>query len=198
MLDLNKIQNILYIAFLAILIWQLLYPENSLMGKPEASFEIDGNKYVISNMGGAGTKDPETIKTLGTRLACDSLNEITGQSVVSNGEIDETSSFLSNNKLVVDCMEPMSKIAVDYLPKELFNYDPRNNLGDVYEFYDRAALNQFKKSKLAETDVNYITIPYTVDHCKIKDGKKVCEENPPITERKKRIKDYITRKIRTS
>jgi len=43
---LEKLQSLLYIAFLVILIWQLVFSENSLMGKQEAMFEIDGNTYV--------------------------------------------------------------------------------------------------------------------------------------------------------
>ena len=76
---LEKIQSLLYIAFLVILIWQLVFSENSLMGKQEAMFEIDGNTYVISNMGSNKKSDPNNIKNVGTRISCDLLKEITGQ-----------------------------------------------------------------------------------------------------------------------
>ena len=192
---LQKIQNVLYILFLTIFIWQLLFSENSLMGKQEAMFEIDGNKYVISNMGGTNKVDPVPIKNVGTRLSCDALNDITGQKILNNKEIENTTSFISGNKLNVDCIEPYSGIALDYLPEDFYKYDgsPPNN--DVYEFYDRLALNTYKKEKLNEVGINYIPIPYTVDHCQDVDGKLQCDKNTNIKLRKQRLMKYIDTKI---
>ena len=193
---LDKIQSILYIAFLLILIWQLVFSENSLMGKQEAMFEMDGNTYIISNMGGMGKTDPENIKNVGTRLSCDLLKEITGQKVSIDQGIEGTKSFISGNKLSVDCIEPYSGIALDYLPKNFYSYDNNGVNKDVYEFYDRVALNEFKKENLTNGGLKYLNIPYTVDHCsKDSSGEYLCENNPSIMDRKERLKEYLTTKI---
>lgn len=192
---LQKIQSLLYILFLTILIWQLVFSENSLLGKQEAMFEIDGNKYVISNMGGARKSDPAPIKNVGTRLSCDLLHNITGQRVSNGQDIENTSSFISGNKLNVDCIEPYSGIAIDYLPEDFHNYDGSPPNKDVYEFYDRVALNEFKKEKLNEIGIKYLTIPYTIDHCVENNGELQCVKNPNINVRKERLKKYISTKI---
>ena len=174
------------------MIYQIGFSENSLLGKQEAMFEIDGNTYVISNMGGSSKKDPLPLKDIGTRISCDILTDVTGQRVLNNESIQETSSFISGNKLSVDCIEPYSGIAVDYLSKEFYRYNGKPPNKDVYEFYDRVALNQFKKEKLNESGIKYVTVPYTVDHCS---ETGVCDNNPSINIRKQRIRDYISARI---
>ena len=174
------------------MIYQLVFSENSLLGKQEAMFEIDGNTYVISNMGGATKTDPEPLKNVGTRISCDILMDVTGQRVLNNEGIRDTSSFISGNKLSVDCIEPHSGIAVDYLSEDFHKYDGKPPNKDVYEFYDRVALSEYKKEKLNDAGINYLTIPYTVDHCS---EPGVCEKNPPINVRKQRIRKYISTRI---
>ena len=130
------------------MIWQLVFSENSLLGKQEAMFEMKTEIHnVISNMGGGVKSDPANIKNLGTRLSCDLLKDITGQQISLNQGIQGTKSFLSGNKLSVDCIEPYSGIALDYLPEQFFYYDNKGPNEDVYEFYDRVALNEYKKEK---------------------------------------------------
>ena len=178
------------------MIWQLVFSENSLLGKQEAMFEMDGNTYVISNMGGASKADPASIKNLGTRLSCDLLRDITGQQISLNQSIQGTKSFLSGNKLSVDCIEPYSGIALDYLPEQFYSYDTKGPNEDVYEFYDRVALNEYKKENLMNGGIKYLNIPYKVDHCEKKsDGKYECDNNPSINVRKKRLKQYLDSKI---
>jgi len=166
------------------------------MGKQEAMFEIDGNTYVISNMGLNKKSDPSNLKNVGTRISCDILKDITGQQIISDAGINGTKSFISGNKLSVDCIEPYSGIAIDYLPKDFYSFSNGGTNSDVYEFYDRVALNEFKKENLTNGGINYVSIPYTVDHCsKNSKGEYVCEDNPSITTRKKRVKDFLNTTI---
>lgn len=193
---LQKIQSLLYITFLLILIWQIVFSENSLLGKQEAMFEIDGNTYIISNMGGSKKVDPPNIKNVGTRLSCDLLKDITGQQVTNDKGIEGTKSFISGDKLSVDCIEPYSGIAIDYLPKDFYSFKYGGPNKDIYEFYDRVALNEYKKENLLNGGIKYVSVPYVVDHCtKNKDGEMKCEENPNITTRRQRIKSYLNTKI---
>ena len=193
---LERVQSILYIAFLLILIWQLVFSENSLLGKQEAMFEIDGNTYIISNMGSAKKTDPTNLKNVGTRISCDLLKDITGQQLSVDASITGTKSFISGEKLGVDCIEPYSGIALDYLSKDFYSYKPGGPNKDVYEFYDRVALNEYKKETLTNGGIKYIDIPYNIDHCEKNDkGKYICSDNPPINLRKERIKNYLDMKI---
>ena len=116
---LQKIQTLLYIIFLLIMIWQLVVSEESTLGKQEAMFEFDGNTYVISNMGKTNM-DPVDIKNVGSRISCDSLKDITGQKISLNHSVKETKSFISGNNLSVQCIEPFSGVAIDYLSKDFF------------------------------------------------------------------------------
>lgn len=189
--NLNAIKTLLYIIFMIILIWQVTMSDNSLLGKQEASFELDGNTYIISNMGNAEhQKDPLTFKNVGTRITCDALKDITGQDVKLNPELEGTKSFISGKKLSADCIEPFSKTVIDYLPKEYYDFTTTKNNKDIYEYYDRIALNEYKKQKLTNMGYNYFTVPYKIDH---KD-----ENSRNIKERKDSIKTFMKEKIYTS
>ena len=152
------------------------------IGRPESTFEIDGTTYMISNMGNR-KKDPVELKSIGTRMACDSLEEITGQPVDCDAEIKDTKNFISGNPIKVSCIEPMSKIAIDYLPENFFKYKD-NKSDSIYNFYDRFSLNHNKTEILSKNNINYIKIPWTVDN-KYKDKNQ----------KKKIINDYIKQKL---
>ena len=188
---LQKIQTLLYIIFLLIMIWQLVVSEESTLGKQEAMFEFDGNTYVISNMGKTNM-DPVDIKNVGSRISCDSLKDITGQKISLNHSVKETKSFISGNNLSVQCIEPFSGVAIDYLSKDFYEYKNRDVNKDVYEFYDRMALNEHKNQELSQKGIKYIRVPWLVDHCiKGSDDKYVCEDSPSIAKRTERIKTYL-------
>ena len=192
-MELEKIKTFLYIILILVILWQLTLSENSLLGKQEASFELDGNTYVISNMGNAKHQlDPADLKNVGTRISCDTLKEVTGQQVLQNHEINGTKSFISGKKLSVSCVEPYSKIAIDYLPEGFYSYGKSSPSKDVYEFYDRVALNKYKEDELKKGGMNYFTIPYNVDHDNCETGK--CRI-PDMKTRKNRIRDYIQNRI---
>ena len=153
------------------------------LGRPETTFEVDGTTYLISNMGN-GTKDPVELKSIGTRMACDSLSEITGQPVDLNADIKDTKSFISGNPIKVNCIEPMSQIAIDYLPEKFFEYKDNKN-ESIYSFYDRFSLNHDKTEILSGKNIKYIKIPWTIDR-NYKDKK----------EKKRIINDYIRQSLK--
>ena len=173
------------------MIWQLVVSEESTLGKQEAMFEFDGNTYVISNMGKSNF-DPVDIKNVGTRISCDSLKDVTGQKVSLNHNVKDTKSFISGNNLSVQCIEPFSGVAVDYLSKEFYEYSNKSINKDIYEFYDRMALAEHKNQELSQRGIKYIRIPWLVDHCvKGRDDKYVCDERPSIKDRTDRVKSYL-------
>ena len=188
---LHKIQTLLYIIFLSIMIWQLLMSEESTFGKQEAMFEFDGNTYIISNMGKSNL-DPVDIKNVGSRISCDSLKNITGQKISLNQNIKDTKSFISGDSLSVQCIEPFSGVAIDYLPKEFYEFNNRTINKDVYEFYDRMALNEHKNEELTKRGIKYIKVPWVIDHCiKGSDNKYICDQKPSIQTRTERIDRYL-------
>lgn len=176
------------------MIWQLVMSEESTLGKQEAMFEFDGNTYVISNMGRTNM-DPGDIKNVGNRISCDSLKEITGQKISLNHTLKDTKSFISGNNLSVQCIEPFSGVAVDYLPKEFYDYTDNTTKGvnkDIYEFYDRMALNEHKNQEFSKKGIRYIRVPWIIDHCiKGDDNNYACEDKPSIKTRTERIKTYL-------
>lgn len=195
---LHKIQTLLYIIFLLIMIWQLAISEESTFGKQEAMFEFEGNTYVISNMGKTNT-DPVDIKNVGSRISCDTLKDVTGQKISLNHNIKDTKSFISGNNLSVQCIEPFSGVAVDYLSKEFYEYNDGGVNKDVYEFYDRMALNEHKNQELSKKGIKYIRVPWLVDHCTYdEDNKYVCEDRPSITTRTARVKTYLEKILNES
>jgi hypothetical protein len=188
---LQKIQTLLYIIFLLIMIWQLAISQESTLGKQEAMFEFDGNTYVISNMGRTNT-DPVDIKNVGSRISCDTLKEVTGQKVSLNHTVKDTKSFISGNNLSVQCIEPFSGVAVDYLSREFYEYTNKDVNKDVYEFYDRMALNEHKNEQLSQKGIKYIRIPWVVDHCtRGSDNKYMCDDSPSIKTRSDRVRSYL-------
>ena len=172
-----------------------MFSEESLFGKQEAMFEVDGKTYIISNMGNNKT-DPIGLRDVGTRISCDTLGEVTGQKIEINKPIDATKSFISGNKLSVECIEPLSGVAIDYLPREFYEYN-QNGPRDIYEFYDRFALQTYKMDEFSQKNIKYVNIPWTADHCTEKNGKRICENNPNINIRKTRLRKYITEKLKT-
>lgn len=180
------------------MIWQLVVSEESTLGKQEAMFEFDGNTYVISNMGKTNS-DPIDIKNVGTRISCDMLKDVTGQNVSLNHNIKDTKSFISGNSLSVQCIEPFSGVAVDYLSKEFYEYNMGDINKDVYEFYDRMALNEHKNQELSQKGIKYIRIPWLVDHCtKAENNKYKCEDRPSIQKRTERVKTYLQKILNES
>ena len=82
------------------------------------------------------------------------------------------------------------------ISKDFYSFKNGGPNKDVYEFYDRVALNEYKKENLINGGIKYLNIPYTVDHCtKNKEGDMECENNPSIMVRKERIKNYLQTKI---
>jgi len=157
--------------------------------------EIDGQHYLVPDFGAKG-RDPKMIKSTGSNLACESLQEITGQRVKANRDVPGTKSVVSGKPILVDCHDINNNIMVDYKSREFFTYNGPDHVNeDIYEFYDRLALDTQKKEKISKLGYNYIEIPYLIDNC-IKEGDEWnCKNNLPLSLRKERIKNYLKEKI---
>jgi len=160
--------------------------------------EIDGQHFLVPDFGPKG-KDPKMIKTTGSNLACESLNEITGQRVKINREVPETKSVISGRPILVDCHDTSNNIMVDYKSREFYTYNGPDHINeDIYEFYDRLALDTQKKEKMNKLGYKYIEIPYLIDNCNKEGDKWSCTDGLPIGLRKERIKNYLKEKIISS
>lgn len=157
--------------------------------------DIDGNKYLVPTFV-MRPSDPKKISDIGTKLTCESVSEVLGQRTETSKYFDDIKSPVSKKGTYVDCYEPKTNLLVDYLSQDYYSYkgpDYINN--DVYDFYNRMAINESKKEKLASKKFNYLEIPYRVDICQSVNGKTVCDSKTPNDVRKQRIKDYIREKI---
>ena len=134
--------------------------------------EIDGVQYMVPDFK-PREFDPTTIKNIGSKLVCESLGEILGQKIKYNSNIPGSKSMISGDNLYVDCHEPNTNIMVDYKPMKLYDFDGSDYINkDIYEFYDRLALDSLKKDKISQLKYNYIEVPYNVDICEYRNGEK--------------------------
>lgn len=188
MIDLFVKKILYYLLFTAVLTIFLWYFDKRLSNKFETkTIEIDGKTYFITDLK-TSLNEPKKIKNLGTELVCSSLSDILGKKIYKNKGIERQYSIVTGDEHIVDCYEKNTKIAADYIPEEVFNYEGISNYNkDVYEFYDRLAILSDKKQKLINNGYNYIEVPYTVD--------KYDNNNDPKI-RQQRIKDYISKEIK--
>jgi len=156
---------------------------NHLIPK-DIRLKFDGERYVMDTSKQEKYSDPKTIRSLGSKLACDSLNELLGQKIKCDYKVPGTKSPNTGDPISVDCYESTLRVAIDYHPESFYEYDgiDRSNI-DVYEFYDRLYLNEIKKEQLEILKNRYIEIPYTIDMCE-KVGTEV------------RCHEYVAPKIR--
>lgn len=189
----NIIYSIIFIIIMSVLFWILA--EEGLNNVSTTTVEYGGVTYEIPQFD-FGKRDPKMIKSTGSFLACESLYEITGQKIKYNNIVPGSKSVVSNKSILVDCFDSKNNIMVDYKPREFFTYNGPDHVNDdVYEFYDRLALDAQKKESLSKTNNKYIEIPYLVDNCYKKDDNWLCSSNVPHSLRKKRIKNYLKEKI---
>ena len=140
--------------------------------------------------------EPKVIKSIGSKLVCDSLEELTGQKVKINRNIEGSRSMLSGNPQKVDCFDQSNGIAAGYKPYEFYTYEGSNNVNkDVYDFYNRMALDASMKDTLGKMDVVYIDVPYTVDKCEKVNGELKCSKFVEESVRRKRITNYFKSKL---
>lgn len=157
--------------------------------------DIDGNKFLVPTFV-LRDSDPKKIADIGTKLTCESVNEILGQSVEQNKYFGDIKSVVSKKGTYVDCYEPKTSIAADYLSQDYYKFNgPDYKNSNIYDFYNRMAINESKKEKLFQKKLNYLEVPYNVDICELKDGKYHCDTKTPINVRKERIKAYLKEKI---
>lgn len=190
--------NLIYYLIFAILTTCLLiWLEKNFSNFEQGTkvVEIDGVQYMVPDFK-PREFDPKSIKSIGSRLTCESLGEILGQKVKYNSTVPGSKSMISGDSLYVDCHEPNTNIMVDYKPMKLYDFNGSDHINnDVYEFYNRLALDNLKKDKISQLRYNYIEVPYSVDICEYNNGEKSCEENKPYSLRKSRIKNFLHEKL---
>ena len=159
--------------------------------------DIDGNKFLVPTFVFPDS-DPTKISSIGSKLTCESLSEVLGQNIEKNKYFRDVKSIVSKSGTYVDCYEPKANIMLDYLPEEYYKYNgPDYKNSNVYDFYNRMAINESKKEKLFLKKNNYFEVPYVVDICQEIDGKTVCDRNTDQKTRKSRIREYLREKIAT-
>ena len=126
---------------------------------------------------------PKMIKTVGSKLVCESAHEILGQKIECDYKVSNS---------IVDCFDTIGRVAIDYKPKSFYVYDgiEREN-DDVYELYNRLYLEEKKKNNLQENKILYVEIPYTVDMCEAEGNTLRCYDKVSLPVRKERIKEHL-------
>jgi len=182
-----------WILLTLIFTFALYYFEKRIAPKIVTStIEIDGKTYFVSKLL-LSSNEPTKIRDVGSNLVCSTMEEIFGKKIKKNAGIDKAYNIVTGDELTTDCYEKNTKIAVDYLPDKIFDYNGVSNYNkDIYEFYDRLAINADKKEKLQKLGYNYIEVPYNIDKC----FKGKCQDNVDIEIRKKRIKNYLEKEIK--
>ena len=198
MFDIPAWKLVLYIVLFLLIIFSFWMTDKrnrkNNLNESEYITTMDENGYYVPTE--RKGEDPKILRTLGSKISCDALREVLGQRIKFGEKIDGTKSHLSGNPFEVDCFEPISKIGIDYNPKNFYSYEhPTDFNRDVYEFYDRQSISASKKDQINMLSHKYFEIPYTVDMCEQKNEELVCNNNVPNMVRKERIKDYIKRKL---
>ena len=192
----NFIYFLIFFIIVSIIFWIL--EDQAMQNFGTKMVEIDGQHYLVPDFG-PKERDPKIIKTSGSNLACDSLNEITGQRVKINREVPDTKSIVSGKPILVDCHDINNNIMVDYKSREFYTYNGPDHINEnIYEFYDRLALDTQKKEKINKLGYKYIEIPYLIDNCEKENNKWNCKNNLPLKLRKERIKNYLKERIISS
>ena len=110
--------------------------------------DIDGNKFLVPTFV-IPSSDPRKIRNIGSKLTCESMGEILDQNIESNKYFRDVKSIVSKSGTYTDCFEGKTSIAVDYLSDDYYKYEGPDYINnDVYDFYDRMAINENKKEKL--------------------------------------------------
>jgi hypothetical protein len=187
---------IYYLIFLVLMTMVFWFIEDSTINKFGTKIiEVDGQSFLVPDFT-ALEGEPRLIKSIGSKLTCDSLEKITGQKIKINRNLEGSRNLLSGNTLKVDCLDEANNISAEYKPREFYTFEGKNNINeDVYEFYNRLAIDASKKDFLSSQQKLHIEIPYTIDKCETIDGKLKCEKYVDESIRRKRIYNYMKKKI---
>lgn len=187
------IYYLIFLIFFTIIFWVI--EDNTINKFSTKLVEIDGQQYMVPDFT-AFEGAPKPIKSVGTKLVCDVLSSITSQKVKINKNIEGSRNMLTGAPLKVDCLDINNGIAAGYKPYEFYTYEGKSNFNnDVYDFYNRLAIDASMKDALGSQKVSYIDVPYTVDKCENVDGKLHCSKYVDENIRKRRIKNYLKTKI---
>lgn len=187
------IYYIIFLVLLSLLFWAI--EDNTINKFGTKMVEIDGQQYMVPDFT-AFEGDPKMIKSIGSKLTCDTLSNITGQNIKINRSVQGSRSMLSGNPLKSDCTDMANNIMVDYKPREYYTYEGQNHINkNVYEFYNRLALDALKKDSIKNMGYDYIEIPYTVDKCENQNGNLKCYKHVDEDIRRKRIRNYLKQRL---
>ena len=191
------VYNIIYYIIIAIICGFIIYYIEEAIANNFRSktVEFEGQTIMVPDIS-SFEGEPKTIKTNGSKLACETLSEITGQKVKYNKSIDNDRGFLYRGQ-IVDCYETNNNIMLDYIPREFYTYNGPDNFNrNVYDAYNRWALHASKKDKISNNDMKFIEVPFTVDKChRDKSNKLICKQNVPENIRRQRLQEYIREKV---
>lgn len=191
------VYNIIYYIIIMIIIGLIIfYIEDAVANNFQSkSIEFEGQTIMIPDIS-SFEGEPKLIKSNGSKLACEMLSKITGQKVKYNKSIDGDRGFLHRGQ-IVDCFETYNNIMLDYIPREYYTYNGPDHFNrNVYDSYNRWALHESKKGRIAENQNLYIEVPFTVDKChRDKDNTLICKQNVPENIRRQRLEKYIREKV---
>lgn len=193
------IYNIIYYIIIAIIFALVIFYIEDMLSNNFSSktLEFEGKTIMVPDIS-SFEGEPKTIKTNGSKLACETLSKITGQKVKYNKSIDNDRGFLHRGQ-IVDCYETYSNILLDYIPREFYVYNGPDEFNrNVYDSYNRWALHASKKDRIADESLRYIEVPFTVDKChRDQENNLVCKENVPENIRRQRLEEYLKEKVLT-
>jgi len=191
----NLIYSFIFIIFVALII--ALIEDKAKKNFGTKIIEIDGNHFLVPDFSSKGS-DPKEIRSTGSKITCEVLSDLTGQRVRLNNYVDGSKSVITGDPVHVDCHEMTNNIMVDYKPREFFTFNGQDNINhDIYEFYDRLALDTIKKERISKVGHKYIEVPYTVDKCKKTEKGYECKDYVSDEVRKNKIRDYLKEQLLT-
>lgn len=192
----NLIYSLIFIIFVAFVI--ALVEDKAKRNFGTKIIEIDGNHFLVPDFSNKGS-DPKEIRSTGSRLTCETLTDITGQRVRLNNYVEGSKSIITGDPVHVDCHELTNNIMVDYKPREFYTFNGSDHINnDVYEFYDRLALDTIKKERISKLGYKYIEVPYTIDKCEKTEQGFKCHDNVDDNTRKQKIRDFLKEKLLTA
>ena len=189
--------NIICLAVVVWAIYIIFFRDDDKGGSEEKTVIIDGVKYRVGGTPQQDiVKEPKPIKSLGEKLTCEMLKKVTGKTVYSGMSVNGLDTIFGRTGGKVDCSEPLGSITVDYHNEDYYTFSgPNYRNGDILEFYNRIANDEYKKDQLRESNIIHIDVPYTVDMCEGTGEDKKCSRSVPLNIRRERIERYLREKL---
>ena len=123
--------------------------------------DVDGNKFMVPTFVFRDS-DPRKISDIGSKLTCESVAEILGQKPESNKYFKDIKSVVSRKGTYVDCYEPKTSVAVDYLSDDYYKFKGPDLLTLMYMIFITEWLLQNLKKR------NFLTRNLIISKFRIK------------------------------